>query len=65
MALGFGRRLDEMHSWLKVRVGLADAVDGFNAPGVPEASLWYFRDVETAREFVDRFGCTALVVEER
>jgi hypothetical protein len=36
----------------------------FNEPVAPEASLWYFRDVETAHEFVARFGCDVLVVED-
>ena len=66
LPLGFGRKLDEMHSWLKERVGLSGyAAHGFNEPGVPDASFWYFRDVETAHEFVARFGCDLLVVEDR
>jgi hypothetical protein len=48
MPIGFGRKLDEMHHWLKKRVGLRGyAAHGSSEPGVPEASLWYFQDVET------------------
>jgi hypothetical protein len=55
-----------MHSWLNERVGLSGyAAHGFNEPGILEASLWYFNDVEVAREFVARFGCEALIVESR
>jgi hypothetical protein len=53
-----------MHHWLKERVGLRGyAAHSFNQRGLPEASLWYFRDVETAHEFVLRFGCDVLVIE--
>jgi hypothetical protein len=66
LPLGFGRKLDEMHSWLKERAGLGGyAAHGFNEPGMPDASVWYFNDVEVAREFVARFGCEALIVESR
>jgi hypothetical protein len=47
LPLGFGRKLDELHSWLKDRVGLGGyAAHDFNEPGVPDVSLWYFNDVE-------------------
>src|SRR5882724_12044206 len=66
MPLGFGLQAAVMHQWLNERVGLGNyAVHGFNDHGSPEASLWYFRDVETAHEFVEQFGCEVLVIEDR
>ena len=61
---GYGRQLNEMHEWLDDHAGRDGyAVHGFNLPGIPEGGLWYFRKVETAHTFVERFGCEVLVIE--
>jgi hypothetical protein len=66
MPLGFGKRLDAMHEWLREHAGRGNyASHGFTEPGAPDGSLWYFRDVGTAQQFVDRFGCEVLVIEGR
>jgi hypothetical protein len=57
------KKLDERRFPVRVRIktplplGFGRKLD---EPGIPEASLWYFNDVEVAR-----FGCQALIVESR
>jgi hypothetical protein len=59
---GFGTQFDAMHAWLMAQVG-RDAfwVGASSGPGLSDAALFYFLDVETAKAFVDRFACGALV----
>jgi len=53
---GLGRRLNEMHEWLRER-----APDGrhyvASERGPPEAALVYFVDINVAHAFCDEFAC--------
>lgn len=60
---GVGQRLDEMHAWLNQHVGRGNyAAHGFHRPGVREACLWYFLEVEVAHAFVERFGLDMVAI---
>ena len=55
---GFGNQLDEMHGWLNLHAGRGRYfIWSETVPGAPDAALFYFETVETARAFVDRFAC--------
>lgn len=62
---GFGQRLNEMHAWLRENVGRGNfATHGFHRPGVQQACLWYFLNVGTAHEFVERFELKMVAIEQ-
>lgn len=55
---GFGQQLNVMLGWLNIVAGRGNFWVGSEAgPGLADAALFYFNDVETARAFVNRFAC--------
>lgn len=59
---GFGQQLNEMHHWLHERVGLRRFYQwGKMTSGPSDDLLFYFDDLDVAREFVTRFECAVLV----
>lgn len=63
---GFGRQFDEMQGWLNLYVGRGKYFIGSEAnPGIPDAALFYFEDVEVARAFVQRFACGIVLLQGR
>jgi hypothetical protein len=53
---GFGRRLDDMHTWLDESLGHGTYFV-WSERGPPEAALFYFPDLPSAHAFIDRFAC--------
>lgn len=59
-AEGLGASLDRMHDWLNKKVGAFDHAC-HSQPGVAcSTAAFYFRDVETASEFVRAFPAAEL-----
>jgi len=56
-ARGFGRRLNEMHEWLRERAAKEGHWVGSQHHGLSDAALVYFADIEVAHEFCEAFAC--------
>jgi len=63
---GFGRQFDEMQGWLNLHVGRGSYFIGSETnPGIPDAALFYFENLEVARAFVERFACGIVLLRGR
>jgi hypothetical protein len=59
---GFGRHYNDMIRWLDEHVGSGAYWVGAEAgPRIVDAALFYFHDVQSARAFVERFACGAIL----
>jgi hypothetical protein len=57
---GFGHQLTEMYRWLDEHVG-KDRYWSGGAGDHSDGACFYFLSVDSAKGFVDRFGCELLV----
>jgi hypothetical protein len=63
--LGFGEKLNRMHSWLDQRAGPDGYFNGSQTqPGMKDAALFYFMDAKLAAEFVEAFACELVAGHE-
>ena len=58
---GFGSQLNTIYGWLDQHVGRAGYWSGGGGRRALDTTMFYFLTVDSAKAFVDRFGCGLVV----